>query len=353
MIIGLTGSLASGKGVVANFLKEKGFVYLSLSDELREIAKEQKVEINRENLQNLGNSMREKNGSGFLAELVVKKILNQEYKKAVVDGIRNPREIEVLRRIKDFFLVAVDAPREIRFQRMLERNRESDPKLWDDFVLVDNRDKGIGELETGQGVADCIKLSDFTLINSGELEEIKDKVKNLYEEIERKTPRPTWDEYFMSMAYLVASRSKDKSTHVGAVIVGPNNEIKSTGYNSFPRGLNDDIPERQEKPEKYFWFEHAERNAIYNATLIGTSLKGCKMYTNGIPCADCARAIIQSGIKEVVVDQVWDSQNQDIWKEQAEKSLQMFKETGVKVRYWEGKLLDIEKFRRGKVLNKN
>ena len=77
------------------------------------------------------------------------------------------------------------------------------------------------------------------------------------------------------------------------------------------------------------------------------------MYTNGIPCADCARALIQAGISEVIVDQVWDSQNRDKWKEQAEKSLQMFKETGVKVRYWEGKLLDIEKFRRGKVLNKD
>ena len=101
-----------------------------------------------------------------------------------------------------------------------------------------------------------------------------------------------WDDYFMSMAYLVAAKSKDIRTHIGAVVVGLNNEIKTTGYNSFVRGLQDNMPERQEKPEKFYWFEHAERNAIYNATLIGTSLKGCKMYTNGIPCADCARGII-------------------------------------------------------------
>ena len=162
-----------------------------------------------------------------------------------------------------------------------------------------------------------------------------------------------WDDYFMSMVYLVAMKSKDKCTHIGAIIVGENKEIKSTGYNSFPRGLNDDILERQEKPEKYFWFEHAERNAIYNATLIGTSLKGCKMYTNGIPCMDCARAVVQSGISEIIVDKLWDAQNPDIWKEQAEKSLQMFKETGVEVRYWEGKLLNLEKFRRGEVILSN
>ncbi len=162
--------------------------------------------------------------------------------------------------------------------------------------------------------------------------------------------RPSWDEYFMSMVYLVAAKSKDKKTHVGAVIIGPDKEIKSTGYNSFVRRLNDNVPERQESPEKYYWFEHAERNAIYNATLIGTSLKDCKMYTNGIPCADCARGIIQSGIREIIVDKTWNDQNPKKWFEHAERSLKMFEETGVEIRYWEGRLLDIEKFRRGEVV---
>ena len=64
-----------------------------------------------------------------------------------------------------------------------------------------------------------------------------------------------WDEYFMSMAYFIAVKSKDNSTHIGAVVVGPNHEVKSTGYNGFVRGLKDDIALRQERPEKYFWFE--------------------------------------------------------------------------------------------------
>jgi len=159
-----------------------------------------------------------------------------------------------------------------------------------------------------------------------------------------------WDEYFMSMAYLVASKSKDESTHIGAVVVGPNNEIKSTGYNSFVRGLNDEIAARQEKPEKYYWFEHAERNAIYNATLMGTSLKGCKIYTNGIPCMDCARGIVQSGILEVIIDKKWDKKNPDLWKENAKRSIEMFKEVGVLLRYWDGKILPIQKFMRGEFL---
>lgn len=161
---------------------------------------------------------------------------------------------------------------------------------------------------------------------------------------------PCWDDYFMSMVYLVASKSKDKRTHIGAVIVGPDNEIKTTGYNSFVRRLNDDLIKRQEKPEKYYWFEHAERNAIYNATRIGTSLKESKMYTNGIPCMDCARGVVQSGILEVIVDKDWNENNGKKWSEHAKRTIQMFNETGIKLRYWKGNLLQIDKFRRGKVL---
>jgi len=154
-----------------------------------------------------------------------------------------------------------------------------------------------------------------------------------------------WDDYFMTMVYLVAMRSKDSSTHIGAVIVDDLNIVRSLGYNSFVRGINDDVPERQLRPEKYFWFEHAERNAIYNA---GRDLRGCRMYTNGIPCMDCSRGIVQAGIVEVIVDKVWDNDNDEKWEQHAERTLEMFSEAGVKVRYWEGDLVDIYKFRSGK-----
>ena len=160
----------------------------------------------------------------------------------------------------------------------------------------------------------------------------------------------SWDDRFMSMAYLVAEGSKDEKTHIGAVIVGPNKEIRSTGYNGFVRNLNDDAKERQEKPEKYYWIEHAERNAIYNATLIGASLKGCKMYTNGIPCMDCARGIVQSGITEVIVDKEWNETNKGDDIEHSNRTIEMFKEVGVNLRYWEGNLINIKKFRRGRTL---
>ena len=154
----------------------------------------------------------------------------------------------------------------------------------------------------------------------------------------------SWDDYFMTMMYLAAMRSKDESTHVGAVVVDDLNIVRSMGYNSFVRGINDDVFERQLRPEKYFWMEHAERNAIYNSQL---SLRGCRMYTNGIPCMDCARGIVQEGIKEVIVDRDWNDGNYAQWKEHAARSIEMFGEAGVKLRFWEGELLSIYRFRSG------
>ena len=140
-----------------------------------------------------------------------------------------------------------------------------------------------------------------------------------------------WDSYFMELAKHVSSLSKDESTKIGAAIVGPDKEIRSTGYNSFPRGVNDDEPNRQTRPMKYKWIEHAERNAIFNAARIGVSLKGCTLYcSKWVPCTDCARAIIQSGITEVVVESIGDIV--DRWKEDFEVSFQMFIESGVILR---------------------
>ena len=106
-----------------------------------------------------------------------------------------------------------------------------------------------------------------------------------------------WDERFMDLAEHIAQWSKDRSTKVGAVVVGSRRRVVAMGYNGFPRGVDDDDPERHERPAKYLWTEHAERNAIYNAT---ESLEGCTMYLPWYPCMDCARAIVQVGITWLV-----------------------------------------------------
>jgi dCMP deaminase len=109
-----------------------------------------------------------------------------------------------------------------------------------------------------------------------------------------------WDRRFMQLAHFIGTWSKDRTTRVGCVIVGPANEIRSTGYNGFPRGISDGVEERFVRPAKYLWTEHAERNAIYNAARIGISLEGCRIYVPWFPCVDCARAIVQCGLVELV-----------------------------------------------------
>lgn len=156
---------------------------------------------------------------------------------------------------------------------------------------------------------------------------------------------PSFDQWFMTMVYLAAARSKDESTHIGAVIVGKKQEIISMGCNGFPRGINDTVEARQKAPEKYFWFEHAERNAIY---LAGQNLHGCIMYTQGIPCSDCARGVIQSGIEEVVIHGSWHrAKGKSKWEDSTIRSKEMFEESGVKIRIWDGELLTISGFRNG------
>lgn len=112
-----------------------------------------------------------------------------------------------------------------------------------------------------------------------------------------------WDEYFMGVAILASQRSKDPSTQVGACIVNDENKIMSVGYNGFPRGCSDDeFPwDRQgdkDSSTKYPYVCHAELNAILNAG--GNNLKDCRIYVALFPCNECAKAIIQCGIKEVI-----------------------------------------------------
>ncbi len=112
----------------------------------------------------------------------------------------------------------------------------------------------------------------------------------------------SWDEYFMGVALLAANRSKDPNTRVGACIVDGGNVILSTGYNGFPKGCSDDeypwAREGNAEDTKYPYVVHAELNAILNAR--GKNLSGAKLYVALFPCNECAKAIIQSGIKEIV-----------------------------------------------------
>ena len=119
----------------------------------------------------------------------------------------------------------------------------------------------------------------------------------------KRTNYLSWDQYFMGIAKLSAMRSKDPHTSVGACIVGKDNKILSVGYNGMPQGCSDDIyPWDSDSDDplqtKYLYVCHAELNALLNYT--GTNLKGAKIYTTLFPCNECTKALIQSGIREVI-----------------------------------------------------
>ena len=142
-----------------------------------------------------------------------------------------------------------------------------------------------------------------------------------------------WNKRFIDLAKHIAEWSKDKSTKVGAVIATKDNVIVSIGYNGFARGLDDNKPERHERPAKYMFTEHAESNAILNATRTGATLKGCTIYLPWFTCSSCARAIIQVGIDTIVCKKPDISDPR--WGEHFKIALEMFQETGVKIIYHE------------------
>ena len=136
-----------------------------------------------------------------------------------------------------------------------------------------------------------------------------------------------WKCRYLDLARQVSTWSKDPSTKVGAVVVGAKGQVLCQGYNGFPRGV-DDSPERlADRPTKYRYTVHAEKNAIYNATMNGVSLDGATLFVVGLPvCEECAKAIVQVGIKEVVVPV------QDVpaaWHDSCQFAADLFKEVGI------------------------
>lgn len=137
------------------------------------------------------------------------------------------------------------------------------------------------------------------------------------------------------MAHLVGSWSEDKSRQVGAVIIGKAKEVRSVGFNGLPRGISADIGLRHsaENGEKYHWFEHAERNAIYNAARVGISTLGCEMFCTLFPCSDCLRAIVQSGMVALnTYEPPWEDLH---YLRSFEVSLEMAREIGLEIRVFE------------------
>ena len=139
-----------------------------------------------------------------------------------------------------------------------------------------------------------------------------------------------WDRRFLELAKQISTWSKDPSTQVGCVVVGPDREIRSTGFNGLPRGIDDTDERLNNREIKYPMICHAEENAIMHAARTGISLKNCIAYVTWPPCTRCARSLIQAGVSEIVYPK--EVEFPDRWEADFDMSLNMFKESKTVVR---------------------
>lgn len=174
MIIGLVGQNCAGKDTAAAYLASKGFERYSLSDYLRRELEKQGKEPTRENLIELGNKFRREKGPGFLGEKALEQM--REGKNCVVVSIRNPAEAKALMQKEDFVLVAIDAPAQVRFERMKARGREEDPKTFEEFLALENKENAGGEK---QSISETMKMADYSIDASGSIEDEEKEVERL------------------------------------------------------------------------------------------------------------------------------------------------------------------------------
>lgn len=308
MFLGFTGPNASGKGEAIKYLVEnKKFTAFSLSDVLRDEAKKRGLEATRDNLIAIGNELRAKEGPGALAKMAVAKITNMP--QAVIDSIRNPYEIEELKsHLKNFKLIGVNADVKVRFDRAMKRARPGDGSTLEEFMKKEEKENSSDE--KSQQLNKCFEKADIKIENSGEVYDLKKKLDKILSDLEYVPyKRPSWDEYFIKMAYLAAERSTCLRHHVGAVIV-KSNHLVSTGYNGAAAGtkdcielgcLRDQMGIASGTRHEICRAIHAEQNAIIQAALHGKTTEGGTLYCTHSPCTICAKMIVNSKIKKVVV----------------------------------------------------
>lgn len=330
IILGLTGENCSGKTTVAEYLKKKGFYYLSLSDVIREEIAKEGIPLTRENLVKKGNEMRKKFGEGILAKLTIKKM--EEGKNYVIDSIRNPGEVREFKKLQNFYLLYINAPAEVRFERIKARGREEDPHTFEEFLKLERMEEESKE-SYKQQLKKTANMADFVILNDSTLERLQERIDEVLKNIlgRFEFERPSWDEYFMNIAKIVSSRANCIKRKIGAVIV-KDKRVISTGYNGTPRGVKNcyeggcprcnSFTESGKNLESCFC-SHAEENAIVQAAYHGVSVKGGVLYTTYSPCLYCSKMIINAGIVEVVYNEQYPL---------AEDALELLKAAGVKIR---------------------
>lgn len=332
MIIGVTGNYCSGKDTVAEILMDMNFRHVSFSDLLREEVKKRNQPVTRTKLIEVGNELRRTHGPEILAQLAIKKLVQGE--NFIFTSIRNPGEVELLQDREDFVLIKVITNDKTRLQRIIKRNREQDPKTLEELKRLENIENSNNP--NSQQLNKVASMTKVTLTNNGTLEQLKEKTQKFIEDwiFKLQPTRPSWDEYFMNIAESVKLRSNCMSPMKGALIVR-DKQIIAAGYNGTPKGVcnchQGGCPRCKSRHlgklksgdySEPCTCNHAEENSIIQAAYNGASTKDATLYSTFTPCTMCAKMIINAGIKEVIVKNIYPD----------DVGMKLFKEAGIKVR---------------------
>ena len=328
MILGIAGLYASGKGEAVDFLVARSFAAFSLSDVIREVLTLRGESESREHMIELGNALRAEGGPGALAQRLLPKL--QRDRNTVIDSIRHPAEVEVLRGVSSRFrLIWIDAAEGLRLERLRARGRAGDPSSLAELRRLEGRELGSADPAAQQLLA-VRALADDVIVNDGPLAELHEQLQRLLRS-NLGFERPDWDDYFMSIARVVAARSNCVKRKVASVIT-VDRRIIATGYNGTPRGVtncneggcprcNSFAPGGADLGECLC--SHAEENAITQSAYHGVAVRGGTIYTTFCPCLMCTKMIINAGLTEVVYSADYPL---------GEVSLRLLREAGVKVR---------------------
>ncbi|HIW88092.1 MAG TPA: AAA family ATPase [Candidatus Onthomorpha intestinigallinarum] len=340
IIIGITGTLGAGKGTIVEKLKKRGFKHYSVRDFLVEQIRQRGLEVNRDSMRELANELREKNGADYIVECLVGRAMAQG-DDCVIESIRNPKEVETLRRIRNFHLFSVDADIHKRYERIRSRKSSTDNVSFETFVENEKKEMS-SDNESGQNLSACMALADFRFNNDKDIEDLDRQVEDALKSIEKEM-RPSWDEYFMDLANAASKRATCDRGRSGCVIV-KDRQVLVTGYVGSPRGLAhcDDVGHLFRKminddgsiSTHCVRTVHAEQNAICQAARRGIALEGATLYCRMTPCRTCAMLIINCGISRVVCQMKYHA---------GAESEEMFRQAGIQLEFFCDQVLKYDK----------
>ena len=305
MIIGLTGLNGAGKTTVVEHLRKKNFIAISLSEVPHEMLRQEGKETTQENILAKENALQEEQGKGILVEMILNQM--QDDLHYVIDNLRSSGDVEALKTRKDFVLISVEAPLEIRFERLLERKRKKEVSY--EEILAFEREELENEEEDKEKLVAVARMAHIVLRNDQDLDVLYKKIDRMLADMSKKyiLNSSSDDHFFIEIAQVTAKQSHCLKRRVGAVLV-KDKRILAIGFDGTPIHINhcneDGCSACKSETEKDSCLcNHAEENLIFQAAAYGLSVQDAKVYTTDSPCLRCTKAFLNAGVKEIVFNE--------------------------------------------------